>query len=118
MEKEAGNVTNLLVTGICVLAMTVVMVLYMDCLQLLRQKTQVNQIARKYILMMETAGELTPQWESALCRELTEAGVTEIDLEGTTQNAVSYSMPIALKIRGKLRGEYLFEEKRVSTSKN
>ena len=118
MKKEAGNVANLLVTGICVLAMTLVMALYLDCVRLIRQKTEISQLARKYILLMETTGELTPQWETSLYQELESMGVTEIDLAGTTVNAAPYSTPISLEIRGKLGGKFAFEERRVSTSKN
>ena len=47
-----------------------------------------------------------------------ELGVTEISYEGTTFSEVSYGDPIALEIKGKLKGEYGFVEKRVSTAKN
>ncbi len=53
-----------------------------------------------------------------MSRELVEMGVTEIDLCGTTLNMTGYGEAITLHIHGKLRGEYAFEEKRVSTAKH
>lgn len=118
MKKSRGNVGNIMVTGFCMLAMTALMISYMDSIQLIQQKTQVSQLARKYILKMETEGYLTPAARMSLTEELQEAGVTEFNYDGTTLNAVSYGEPITLQIQGKLREEYDFAEKRVSTAKN
>lgn len=107
-----------MVTGLCLLAMTVVMLSYMDNVQLIQQKTEVSQLARKYILRMETVGYLTPGDRTVLTGELQAAGITDITYEGTTENEVGYGEPITLQIKGKLRGQYDFMEKRVSTAKN
>ena len=109
---------NVMMTGLCILAMTVVMLFYMDSVQLIQQKTEVSQLARKYILRMETVGYLTAQDCTVLTQELYDIGVTEIDYNGTTLNPVTYGVPITLQIKGKLRGEYAITEQRVSTSKN
>lgn len=117
-RREPGNVGNIMATGLCLLAMTVVMLSYMDNVQLIQQKTEVSQLARKYILRMETVGCLTPEDRTVLTAELQAAGVTEITYEGTTDDLVDYGEPICLQISGKLRGQYDFTEKRVSTAKN
>lgn len=118
MKKCRGNIGDLLTVGICVLAMTVVMMSYMENVSLIQQKAQVNQIARRYILRMETVGYLNTSDRVLLCRELEEAGVTELELEGTTLREVNYGELITLRIRGRLEGAYEFEEKRVSTAKH
>lgn len=118
MRKREGNVGDLLITCFCVLAMTVVMLAYMDSVELIQKKTEVGQLARKYILRMETVGYLTAEDRTALTQALTDMGVTEIDYAGTTMGEVAYGAPIVLKIQGKLKGEYVFEEHRVSTAKN
>lgn len=118
MKKEKGNVGDIMITGLCMLAMTVVMLSYMDNVQLIRQKTEVSQLARKYILRMETVGYLTNQDCMKLTAELQEIGVTEINYDGTTVSGVEYGNPITLQIQGKLREQYVFTEQRVSTAKN
>lgn len=118
MRKQKGTIGDLMITGICILAMTVVMLSYVENVSLLHQKTEVSQLARKYILRMETVGYLMPDDKNALCGELENMGVTEICLEGTTLNTTAYGSPITLYIQGKLEGNYEFTEKRVSTSKN
>lgn len=118
MIKQKGNIGELMATGICVLAMLTIMMAYMDCAELLERKENVGQIARKYILRMETVGYLTQADCTALTDELEENGVTEIDYTGTTVQPVIYGQPITLKIEGKLGEEHAFVEKRVSTAKN
>lgn len=118
MKKCSGNIGDLLTVGICILAMTVMMMSYLENVSLIQQKTQVDQLARKYILCMETVGYLNAADRAMLCRELEEAGVSEINLEGTTLREVAYGEQITLRIRGRLEGVYTFDEKRVSTAKN
>lgn len=118
MKKENGSVGELIAAGICILAMTVVMLAYLDNMGLIVRKTEISQIARKYILRMETVGMLTEEDRAALCEELTAAGVTELELEGTTLWRAEYGDPIALRIQGKLQGKYDFTENRMSTAKH
>lgn len=117
-RKTPGTVGNIMATGLCLLAMTVVMLSYVDHVQLIQQKTDISQLARKYILRMETVGCLTPEDRTVLTAELQAVGVTEVTYEGTTDDMVGYGEPICLQIGGKLRGQYDFTEKRVSTAKN
>lgn len=118
MRRQEGNVADVMATGICILAMTAVMLSYMGSMSLIQQKTAVSQLARKYILRMETVGYLTDQDRTKLSQELADIGVTEIDFGGTTLREASYGSSITLQINGKLKGEYTFEERRVSTAKN
>lgn len=115
--RQEGNVGNIMITGIFILAMTVVMLAFLDDMCLIQQKAEVDQLARRYILRMETVGGLTPEDREDLLRELSEQGVTEIDLAGTTSEAAGYGAKIVLRICGKLGGKHAFEEKRVSTAK-
>jgi len=117
MKREKGNIGDMLASCICMLAMTTLLLAYMGNVGLIFQKAAVGQLARKYILRMETVGELTAADRTALLQELEDLGATEITLDGTS-GRVSYGKPIELMIRGKLEGNYEFEEKRVSTSKN
>lgn len=118
MHKHRGNVGDIMLTGICMLAMLIMMVSCFESVELLNQKAAVGQLARKYILQMETQGFLSGEARDRLSVELESLGITEISYEGTTFNEVSYGDPITLVIKGKLKGEYGFVEKRVSTAKN
>ena len=77
-----------------------------------------QQLARKYILKMETEGRLTDADRTTLCQELESLGVTGVDLGGSTLEKAGYGEAIVLVIRGRLRDGYEFEEKRVSVAKH
>ena len=88
--KQPGNIGELLTMGMCVLALTVVMLNYLQNVQLLQAKENVGQLARAYLLKMETVGYLEPAEQAHLTAELETAGLTEIDYEGSTLgNALS-----------------------------
>lgn len=118
MRQEKGSIGDIMSAGICMLAMTILMLSYMDNVWLIHRKTEVSQIARQYILKMETVGYLTEEDRIRLGRELEVVGVTELELTGTTMSPVTYGDIITLEIRGRLEGEYDFAEKRISTAKN
>ena len=111
--KQPGNIGELLTMGMCVLALTVVMLNYLQNVQLLQAKENVGQLARAYLLKMETVGYLEPAEQAHLT-----AGLTEIDYEGSTLEPAGYGERIILQIHGKLGGHYEIREKRVSTAKN
>ena len=130
-----GSVAEVLTAGICVIGMTVLMASYLGNVQLMDRKAQISQVARKYILRMETVGFLTGNDKQLLLQELAQIGVTEADLTGSTTNQVEFGSPITLMIRGKINGQnvitgndllnmmtqetgYDFEEYRMSTAKN
>ena len=54
--KQPGNIGELMTMGMCVLALTVVMLNYLQNVQLLQAKENVGQLARAYLLKMETVG--------------------------------------------------------------
>lgn len=134
MKKRKGSVMEIMYVGIAVFAMTIVMMSYLNNMQLVSSKEDVNQVARKYILRMETMGYLDDTGRLNLLHDLQEIGVTDIDLSGTTLSDAGYGNPIYLVISGKLEGKQanisnifnvIFEgrtvdiyEKRMSTAKN
>ena len=118
MEREAaGNIGDLMTAVVCLLAMIIVMNTFMDCMRLVSQKTAISQMARDYILRMETVGYLTAEDRQTLEKEMNERGVTQLDLSGTTWEEATYGAEIRLQISGKIEGRYVFEEVRVSTAK-
>ena len=118
MIAEKGSIGEFLAVCIGLLLMCVLLVNFLDSVGLMNEKAEVDQIARKYILRMETCGQLTTADRASLCMELENAGVSGISLEGTSPNKVPYGETITLYIKGKLRGDIEFYEKRVSTAKH
>ncbi|MBP5281079.1 MAG: hypothetical protein J6Z22_01120 [Lachnospiraceae bacterium] len=116
--RQEGTVGDLLSALLCILGMIAVMVTFMDCVALVNRKTMVGQIARNYVLKMETVGYLTPVDEEALLRELAALEIDEVSLAGTTRTPVEYGAEITLSIRGRMGEDNYFEEKRVSTAKH
>lgn len=117
MKREPGSVGDFMAACICMLMMSALLFSYMDSIRLIDRKTEINQIARKYILKMETVGMLTDPDKSALLEELAAAGASEVRLDGTTVHRVGYGSAIVLHISGKLGETYEFDEERVSTAK-
>lgn len=118
MTKQKGMISDLMTTGLCVIAMAFIVLTFFNLTGQILQKQEMGQLARKYILRMETVGFLTKEDEAALESELRELEVTEVNLSESTSSAAAYGNPIVLKIRGRLKGGTYVEEKRVSTSKN
>ena len=117
MSREEGSIGDFLAVGICMLFISLLLVRYMDSVGLINEKAQVNQLTRRYILRMETVGRLTSEDMAGLLSSLEQLGVSEINLDGTTFGNVGYGEMIVLRVQGKLRGEYAFEVKSVSTAK-
>ena len=91
-KKEAGNVGEILTIGLCILALTALMISYMENVQLIDQ--------------------------TQLTAELENLGMTGIDYEGSTLNPAGYGNDVVLQIHGRLGETYEIYEKRVSTAKN
>ena len=117
MKKERGNVGELMAVGLCILALAVMLFSYLDSARLLQDKMQIGQLARKYILRMETVGRLEDGDRARLYQELLDMGVTQIQLDGSTLLPVGYGEEIVLEISGKIEGQYEFTERRMSTAK-
>lgn len=109
-EKREGSVLDFMSVCICILAMSIVVTAYFYCSDLLLRKGQISQIARCYILKMETVGCLTEGDKNRMLAELQTVGMQGIDLEGSTTNPVGYGDSVILRIRGKLKGRIWGEE--------
>lgn len=72
-------------------------------LEILRAREEMNQIARAYLLEMETVGYLTDERARMLMTSLEECGLQDISLSGTTLNPVSYGNQIRVEVTGQIR---------------
>lgn len=134
-KKSSGSILDVLSVGICILAISIMMMAYLNSIELVNSKAEISQLARKYILNMETVGYLTPEKCQDLKQDLVQLGVGKVDLSGTTLQEVSYGNAIVLSIQGVIYGqemqnkkgllgmvflkkEYPFQELRMSTAKH
>ena len=133
-RKSDGNILDFLTVGIAVLAIAILVMASFSSMGLMVRKLEISQIARKYILSMETKGSLTEPDRAALMAELEDAGLHHVNLAGTTFQPVEYGEEILLCISGYVSAgaaagrdiwsegfeakEYHVEEKRISTAKN
>ncbi len=134
-SKSKGNILDFVSIMITILAMSILVMAYLECTNLLMKKMEIGQISRKYILKMETDGYLTEQLKGEMLQELSGAGLRGIDLSGTTLQPVTYGDAVFLKIKGSVTGRILgdvneiwssgfkeglftVEEERMSTAKN
>ena len=71
-------------------------------MEVLRIREQMNQIARAYLLEMESVGYLENANIAALRNELEQEGLKDIDFSGTTITPAGYGDNIQLVIEGNL----------------
>ena len=66
--------------------------------EMIRNREDMNQITRAYLLEMETLGYLPNEQKSRLQAQLEECGLVNIDFSGTTLSAVGYGETIRLVV--------------------
>lgn len=71
--------------------------------EVLRTREDMNQIARAYLLEMETLGYLPNDRVIQLQDKLEECGLSDISFTGTTLAAVDYGESIQLSVSGNLK---------------
>lgn len=70
---------------------------------LFRDREEMNQVARAYLLKMETIGHLPSDKMQELRFALEECGLEDINFAGTNTQPVSYGEPIYLNISGNFK---------------
>ena len=104
---------DLVTIGITILAMTIVVMVYLECTDLMLKKLEVSQVSRKYILKMETEGYLSQENKARMLTELEALGLQNVDVSGTTLYPVNYGDTITLKIKGGFKRNMLAREEEV-----
>ena len=102
-KKDRGSIIDSMFAPVLgAIAMALVVVIFANFMANIDRKNDVEQVARKYILIMETDGYLGSTDETALRQELAALGVSSIDLSGTTFTEVGYGEPVTLEIDGEM----------------
>lgn len=93
---------DLLSSLLVILSFTILAFSFLNAMNAISRKENVKEVSRKYILEMETTGYLTTESSARLLQELSEIGLTDIDLSGTTLSDAGYGNEIHLYIKGKM----------------
>lgn len=96
-RAAVGDMICIIIGLVCLFA---VMVVGMDMYRQINLAVKKARIERTYIAAMESEGYLTPAKQNALIDELTQLGVRNISLAGTTVSAVGYGNLVVLAVSG------------------
>lgn len=107
MKKREGNIIDILSSLFLLITSFIIVTAYLTCIQMITIKADADQIARRYILDMETTGYMSVSSRTQLLQELEEISATDIDLSGTTFANVGYGNPVYLSIKCNIQGENL-----------
>lgn len=110
MDKKDGSMMKLLPVLLAMAAMAAITTLYITYMSDYDKRERADQIAREYILKMETQGHLSEAMKNNLISDLSDAGFGSINLQGTTMTKAEYGEEIVLMINAYLETEdYVFE---------
>ncbi len=99
-RKDEGFLYRVLPVLLSLCVVAVLVVLSAGFFAAIRQRDQIDQLAREYLLMMETEGYLSALGQQQLTASLEEAGLCDISLSGTTVTQVGYGEQIVVSISG------------------
>lgn len=99
-KKDGSIVENILVAMVGITLVAAFIVIIFGAFSSISDKWGMRQVAREYLLIMETEGYLKPEDQTALINELEGYGLYNISLAGTTTREVDYGDRIYLSISG------------------
>lgn len=99
-KKEASIIENMLVMLLELVVVCAFLVIIFGAFSGISDKWGMRQVAREYMLLMETEGYLTSSDQAALIAELEEYGLYNISISGTTTSKQEYGSRIHLVITG------------------
>lgn len=100
LKRKKGSVARFGIPLFSVVMVGLLSVMFANWSNNLNKKSQIDTIARSYLLRMEAQGYLNSADETQLNNELDKLGVSSINLTGTTKAKVDYGDKITLSISG------------------
>ena len=116
-DDNRGSVGDVMPMCVFVVCIAYVLISFAGCVKLINTKSAVSQIAREYILKMETDGYLAEADKNEMLEDLSRAGLGDITLGNTDLNPVGYGSRVTLEIKGNTEDGYVISEYRTSTAK-
>ena len=108
-KKHKGNVGDIIGSIICIFFMFVILTTCINATRLMSLKTNIDRVARKSMLTLETKGQLTPEEIAAMEAEVQALGFETVNItvnDGNTEK-VLYGETVAIRIQGQTSGKYL-----------
>lgn len=102
-RKDKGIFDQFLPAIVVIVLMAVLWTGSMISASNIDRSSDIQQVARTFLLRMETDGCLTEENRNLLVSELEALDMEQIDLSGTTFTNVGYGNQIRLVIRGKVK---------------
>lgn len=99
-KKEASIIENTLVMLLQIIVVCAFLVVIFGAFSGISDKWGMRQVAREYLLIMETDGYLSGTDQANMIAELESYGLYNISLSGTTTREVEYGERIYLCISG------------------
>lgn len=100
-KKKCGSVLNILPVFLGIIAITILSLMYIYYVKDMDVREQAGQIARQYMLEMESTGYMTEDAQSSIIEALKAIGMNNINLSGTTMTEAGYGNEIVLVINAK-----------------
>lgn len=98
MKKKKGEIDQYVIIVLGILSFFIITIASLNYVGSADKYITANQIARKYILKIESKGYLAPENAVKLRSELTNQGFSNIDLTGTTMSEVKNGEDVFLFI--------------------
>lgn len=99
-KKEGSVIENMLVALIGITMMMAFLVIIFGSFASISARWNMRQVAREYLLVMESDGYLSSADQADLIAELESYGMYNVSVSGTTVREVNYGDRIYLKITG------------------
>ena len=103
MTKKNPALGDLITCMIAMLVMFIVLYMGVDMYSQLSLSIKKQRLERTYLFAMETEGCLSAEKMAELTAELTDMGVSNISLSGTTTSPAGYGNYVYLCVSGKLK---------------
>ena len=101
-QKDKGMLEHFLPALVIIVFMGMLWIGSMVTASNIDKSSALNQVARKYMLRMETDGYLTEDNRAAMVTEFQELGVEGVTLTGTDLTDVGYGNEVCLNVKGTL----------------
>ena len=98
LTRRKGNIENIIYSLICITTCFVIITMGINYIGAAKEYLDANQIARKYVLKMETAGYLSSAVSIELLQEMHNKGFSNISVAGSTTSRGNFGDDVILQI--------------------